>query len=103
MIWDTSFEEGTIWVASMRVSTGNTSDRVRTAITTSSSEALPARSPSPLTVHSTWRAPASTAARELATAMPRSLWQWVDQTTLSEFGTRSISVRMRSPHNEGTL
>ena len=49
--------------------------RVRTAITTSSSEALPARSPRPLIVHSTWRAPASTAANELDTANPRSLWQ----------------------------
>jgi hypothetical protein len=32
-------------------------------------------------VHSTWRAPFITAASELATAMPRSLWQWVDQIT----------------------
>ncbi len=103
MIWDTSRDEGTIWVVSMRVSTGNTSARVLTAITTSSSEAFPARSPSPFTVHSTCRAPASTAASEFATAMPRSLWQWVDQTTLSEFGTRSISMRMRSPHRDGTL
>ena len=36
-----------------------TSSRVRTSITISSSEQLPARSPIPLTAHSTWRAPAS--------------------------------------------
>ncbi len=29
----------------------------------------------PLMVHSTWRAPASMAVRELATAKPRSSWQ----------------------------
>ena len=45
-------------------------------MTTSSSEALPARSPSPLIVTSTWRAPAWTAASVLAVASPRSLWQW---------------------------
>ena len=44
--------------------------RTCSAITNSSSEALPARSPMPLMVHSTWRAPAWTAASELATAMP---------------------------------
>ena len=44
-------------------------------MTTSSSEALPARSPMPLTAHSTWVAPARTAASELAVARPRSLWQ----------------------------
>ena len=37
--------------------------------------ALPARSPKPFTVHSTWRTPAFIAARELATASPKSLWQ----------------------------
>ena len=54
-------------------------------------------------VHSTWRAPFITAASELATAMPRSLWQWVDQMTLSAPGTRSISCFMRSPHRAGML
>ena len=39
------------------------------AITTSSSEVLPARSPIPLTVHSTWRAPART--RGEASSRPR--------------------------------
>ena len=45
-------------------------------MTTSSSDALPARSPRPLIVTSTWRAPAWTAASVLAVASPRSLWQW---------------------------
>ena len=84
---ETSLLAGTICVASMRVSQGKKSCRVRTAMTTSSSDALPARSPRPLIVHSTWRAPFMTEARELATASPRSLWQCTDQTTLSEFDT----------------
>ncbi len=46
--------------------------RVFSAITTSSSEQLPARSPMPFTVHSIWRTPATTAVRLFATAMPRS-------------------------------
>jgi hypothetical protein len=59
----------------MPVSRRKRSWRVRSAITSSSIAALPARSPMPLTVHSTWRAPPSIAASELATARPRSLWQ----------------------------
>ena len=55
---------------------GTAVGRVRSAMTTSSSEALPARSPRPLIVTSTWRAPAWTAASVLAVARPRSLWQW---------------------------
>ncbi len=52
-------------------------------MTISSSAALPARSPMPLIVHSTWRAPAATAARLLATPRPRSLWQCALRITLS--------------------
>ena len=63
-------------------------------MTTSSSAALPARSPIPLIVHSTCRAPASTAARLLATARPRSSWQWVLMTARPMFGTRSRRVRI---------
>src|SRR6266566_2194356 len=44
---DTIFDAATICVASMRVVHGNTSLRVRTAITISSSEAFPARHSSP--------------------------------------------------------
>ena len=43
-------------------------------------------------VHSICRAPASTAARLFAVAMPRSLWQWVAKTISSAPGTRSISI-----------
>ncbi len=63
------------------------------AITISSSAALPARSPMPLMVHSTCRAPALTPASEFATAMPRSLWQCTEKITLSAPGTRSRTVR----------
>ena len=38
---------------------------------------LPHRSPTPLVVPCTWAAPASTAARALATATPASLWVWM--------------------------
>src|SRR5947207_13382560 len=75
---ETSFDAGTIWVVSMRVVQGNTSLRVLTAITISSSDALPARSPRPLIVHSTCRAPCITEDSELATASPRALWQCTD-------------------------
>ena len=44
---------------------------VLSAITTSSMDALPARSPMPLMVHSTCPAPESTAARELDTGKPQ--------------------------------
>ena len=39
--------------------------------------ALPQRSPSPLIVPCTWRAPARRAAKELATAFSVSLWVWM--------------------------
>src|SRR3546814_6117228 len=67
---------------------GITSWRTFSAIAISSTAALPARSPMPLIVDSTCRAPAVTAASVLATARPRSLWQWVENTTRSLFGTR---------------
>ena len=63
------------------------SGRVRSAITTSSSEVLPARSPNPLIVTSTWLAPAAIAASVLAVAMPRSSWQWALMVTASMPGT----------------
>ena len=77
--------------------------RVLIAITISSSAALPARSPMPLTVHSIWRAPAFTPASELATAMPRSLWQWVENTALSEFGTLSRTRLNSSKYSSGVV
>ena len=81
-----------------RVGSGSNRCAVRMAITTSSSEQLPARSPMPLIVHSICPAPFSTPARLLATARPRSLWQCTLITALSMFGTRSRSVRITLPH-----
>ena len=95
-------EAGTIWVVSMPSRGRSSRVRVLTAITTSSSEQLPARSPRPLIVHSIWRAPPIfTPASELATAMPRSLWQCTDQIALSEFGMRSRRSSMKSPYSSG--
>ena len=51
----------------------------------------------PLMVHSTCPAPASTAARLLATAMPRSLWQWTLMTASPMLGTRLQRVRITRP------
>ena len=92
-----------IFVVSMPVAKGMMSSRTFIAMTTSSSAVLPARSPMPLIVHSICRAPASTAARLLAAAMPRSLWQWVEKTTASAPGTRSISMRMMSALSRGAV
>src|SRR5438105_13645280 len=100
---ETIFDAATMCVVSIRVVHGNTSLRVRTAITISSSDALPARSPRPLTVHSTCRAPFITAETELATATPRPLWQWTDQTTWSEFGIRSRSDLISAPNCHGIV
>jgi hypothetical protein len=87
----------------MPVTKGRVSRRVRRAMTISSMAALPARSPMPLTVHSTWRAPALTAASELATARPRSLWQWTEMIALSMLGTRFISMAIRAWNSSGTV
>src|SRR5258706_4329431 len=103
VIVETSFEAGTIWVASIRVVHGKKSERVFTAMTISSSDALPARSPRPLSVHSTCLAPAITAASELATAMPRSLWQLVDQIALSALGMREMRLLKSPAQSSGTL
>ena len=103
VIDETSFDAGTICVVSTRVEHGNTSRRVFTAMTISSSDALPARSPSPFTVHSTCRAPFMTAESEFATASPRSLWQWTDHTARSAFGMRSRRDRISSPNCQGVV
>ena len=93
---DTTFEAWVSCVVSILFQNGSLSLRTRIAITTSSKAALPARSPMPLMVHSIWRAPARMPAIELATAMPRSLWQWTENTALSEFGTVSRTRLNRS-------
>ena len=73
------------------------------AITTSSSEALPARSPMPLTATSICPAPTSTPASELATAIPRSSWQWTERTRSSSAGTRSCSSFRKSANSTGVV
>ncbi len=95
MIAETNLEALRIFEVSIFVEYGNASDLVLIAITTSSRAALPALSPSPFIVHSICLAPASTPASELATAKPRSLWQWVEKITLSAPGTFSIRVFIR--------
>ena len=100
---DTSLEARVSMVASMLVQYGSTSLRVWIAITTSSSAALPARSPMPLMVHSIWRAPPRTPASEFATAMPRSSWQCTENTALSEFGTRSRTIRNSAKYSSGVV
>jgi len=83
----TSFDSRDSWVVSMPVSSPIAGRRVRSAITSSSSEQLPARSPMPLTATSAWRAPARKPAIVLATARPRSSWQWTETITSLAPGT----------------
>src|SRR3989338_7265236 len=64
-----------------------TSGRVLIDITISSRDALPARSPMPLIVQCAWHAPAMTADSELATAIPKSSWQWMETTASLILGT----------------
>ena len=98
--YDTSRDAGVICsVATPPAAVGNWPGRVRSAITTSSREALPARSPRPLIVTSTWRAPACTAARVLAVARPRSLWQWTLIVAWSP--TRSTTRLVSAPNSAG--
>ena len=92
-----------ILVESTPVQKGMASWRTRSAMTISSIAALPARSPMPLMVHSTWRAPPRKAASELATPRPRSLWLWVDSTAWSMFGTRSRSIWNSAKISSGTV
>ena len=80
------------------VHTFSASERVFIAMTASSSEQLPARSPMPLIVHSICRAPACTAASELATANPRSLWQCTEKITPGTF-TRATRYSISAPYS----
>jgi hypothetical protein len=101
VMWERSRE--VLKISSVRtcVSTLKKSLRVLSVITISSSDALPARSPMPLTAHSTCRAPARIAATELATAWPRSLWQCTEMTARALFRTRSRMRAMRWAHSSG--
>src|SRR3984893_11858667 len=83
------------------VVTPYTSGCSHVAIATSSSAALPARSPMPLTQVSICRAPPSTLTSELAVARPRSLWQWTESTTVRSLGTCSYIQAMSERHSSG--
>ena len=78
-----------------------TSPRTLRAITISSNEAFPARSPRPLIVHSTCLAPFTTASSELATPKPKSLWLCTDIIALPL--VYSLIIRTISPISEGNL
>ena len=71
------------------------------AITTSSNEAFPARSPMPLMVHSICRAPAMAPARLLAVESPRSFWQCVEKTTFSAPGVFARRSAIKPPNSCG--
>ncbi len=71
------------------------------AMTTSSREAFPARSPIPLMVHSICRAPAIAPARLLAVERPRSFWQCVEKMTLSAPGVFATRSAIRPPNSCG--
>ena len=53
-------------------------------------------------VHSIWRAPPITPDSELATARPRSSWQWVEKIALSELATLAITVLNIAAYSSGT-
>src|SRR2546428_13342201 len=71
-------------VVSMPVRSPSDFSRVRRIITTSSREALPARSPMPLIVHSTRRGPPQTAGRLFFLARARAVLQGTPITAWSE-------------------
>mmetsp|Transcript_26483 Transcript_26483/g.57560 ORF Transcript_26483/g.57560 Transcript_26483/m.57560 type:complete len:269 (+) Transcript_26483:828-1634(+) len=77
--------------------------RRSSATATSSREALPARSPMPLMVHSIWRAPFTAPARELPVERPRSFWQCVEITTSSAPGVFALIFAIRSPNSSGIV
>jgi len=92
-----------IWVVSTVLVTPKVSTRVFSAITISSSAALPARSPMPLTEHSICRAPPRTAASELATAMPRSSWQCAEKITPAAPSTWRVRNSNKSRISSGVV
>ena len=84
---DTIFDALLINSVFIPVSYGIKSFLVLIAITISSSAAFPALSPIPFIVHSICLTPADNPASALATANPKSLWQWAEIIALSIFGT----------------
>ncbi len=99
----TSLEVRHSWVVSMPVARLNTGRRVASAITTSSSEVLPARSPMPLIVTSAWRAPCLMPASVFATARPRSSWQCTLITTPSIPATFCLMPAISAPNSSGSV
>ena len=71
-------------------------------MTISSSEALPARSPKPLIVHSAWRAPFLIAESVLITDMPKSSWQWTLIMASPLLGTSARIWAISAPNSSGT-
>ena len=72
-------------------------------MTISSKLAFPALSPIPLIVHSTCSAPFLTAAKLLATASPKSLWQCTDILALEIFGTFALMSAIKAPNSSGVV
>ena len=101
--WVTSLLTRVSCVVSMFVVTPNFAARVCSAITTSSSEELPARSPMPLIVTSAWRAPARMPASAFAVASPRSSWQCTEMTTSFAPGTCSRMPAISAPNSSGVV
>ena len=101
VIADKSLDDLVITSVFIFVVNGNKSFLVLIAITTSSNEVLPALSPIPFIVHSICLAPSFTAAKELATARPKSLWQWTLNTALSILGTLFLNILIKEPNSSG--
>ena len=73
------------------------------AITTSSKHVLPARSPIPLHVNSTWRTPWVMASRVFADANPKSSWQCALKITFSLPGQFSFKYVTSAPNSCGKI
>jgi hypothetical protein len=101
--FDTSLEARASIVVSMPVANGMRSRRTLSAITISSSAALPARSPMPLMVHSTWRAPADHAGQRIGDRQAQIVVAMGGEDTVSPPGTRSRSMRISSTYSCGVV
>ena len=87
----------------MFVSTLKCSFLVFIAMTISSSEQFPALSPIPFMVHSICLAPAFTAAKLFATAIPKSSWQCTLNVIFSIFLTFSFKYLNTRSNSSGTV
>ena len=102
VIADNNLEDLVITSVLILVEYGSKSFLVLIAITTSSKDVFPARSPIPFIVHSICLAPALREAKELATARPKSLWQCTLNTALSILGTLFFNIFIKDPNSSGT-